>query len=319
MDTAPEVEQDEPSRPMRLAERLLDMLLVGPIRRLPVLQKVVRYVAKGVPVIPGHAYVRRAAYVQMRAAFLAHGAGSPADLARRTRIVEAFERIHQHVRGVHPPTDLLFIAHALLGLEAKGSVVECGCYEGASTAKLSILARETGRRLLVFDSFEGLPESATVEQRDVRLRDGASLEWRKGWYAGSLATVEANVGRWGDRSVTTFVKGWFQDTLTDENIGGPIALAFVDVDLASSVRDCLVGLWPRMAEGGIFFSHDVEFANALEVFADEKLWRDVLRWPMPLLLGAGYGLCDASPHVGFLLKTRRLTPEQLGPLALGGR
>jgi O-methyltransferase len=39
-----------------------------------------------------------------------------------------------------------------------GSVVECGCYVGGSTANLSLVCAATGRKLIIFDSFQGLPE-----------------------------------------------------------------------------------------------------------------------------------------------------------------
>jgi hypothetical protein len=48
---------------------------------------------------------------------------------------------------------------------------------------------------------------------------------------------------------------------------------------------------------------------------DENLWRDVLGEQMPILFGAGYGMCDASPRLGFMVKGRNLSPEYLQKLA----
>ena len=42
-------------------------------------------------------------------------------------------------------------------------------------------------------------------------------------------------------------RGWFADTLTDANLPRPVALAFPDVDIVASVRDCLTALWPRLS------------------------------------------------------------------------
>ncbi len=39
----------------------------------------------------------------------------------------------------------------------KGDVVECGCWKGGATVNLSIICAITGRKLKVYDSFEGLP------------------------------------------------------------------------------------------------------------------------------------------------------------------
>ena len=42
--------------------------------------------------------------------------------------------------------------------EVEGVVVECGCYLGGSTANLSLVCEIVGRELMVYDSFEGLPD-----------------------------------------------------------------------------------------------------------------------------------------------------------------
>src|SRR5262249_21421141 len=53
----------------------------------------------------------------------------------------------------------LVMAMKLLELppDVQGDVVECGCFKGAMTVNLSIVCQLTGRRLKVYDSFEGLP------------------------------------------------------------------------------------------------------------------------------------------------------------------
>ena len=56
------------------------------------------------------------------------------------------------------------VAMALKLLEAApdvpGVVVECGTWKGASAANLSLICRIVGRRLKVYDSFEGFPSGA---------------------------------------------------------------------------------------------------------------------------------------------------------------
>ena len=39
-----------------------------------------------------------------------------------------------------------------------GVVVECRTWKGGSVANLSLVCKITGRKLLIFDSFEGFPE-----------------------------------------------------------------------------------------------------------------------------------------------------------------
>ena len=65
----------------------------------------------------------------------------------------------------------------------EGVIAEFGCYKGLSTVALSIAARYSKRRLLVFDSFEGLPEPKN-EMRHIA--DGTKVVYRKGDCVGSL-------------------------------------------------------------------------------------------------------------------------------------
>jgi O-methyltransferase len=300
----------------RGVERAIDFTVVLPVRHVRALQKVVRYVAQEVPVSPSFAQARRGRYLQLRAAFIENGARSRHGRPLRIRLVEAFEKIDREVPTFTSPTDGLFLAEAVLSLEAEGTLVECGCFQGASTAKLSLLADVVGRQLLVFDSFAGLPQAAGDESRDHDLRQAQTPSWPSGAYAGGLDAVKANVERLGALSVCRFHPGWFADTLTGANLPHAVALAFADVDLVSSVRDCLTALWPRLSEGGVFFSHDVTFLKVLRLFSDTVFWRDVLGTSPPIVFGAGFGICDDSPHLGFCVKARDLDPDYVSRLLL---
>ena len=58
--------------------------------------------------------------------------------------------------------------------EVEGVVVECGCFMGGSTANLSLACEITGRRLIVYDSFEGLPPPRGNDRFARAARDRAS-------------------------------------------------------------------------------------------------------------------------------------------------
>ena len=294
-----------------LAEKLIDLAVVRPVRRSTMLQKLVRHVANAVPVLPHSNYAGRTRYVQMKELFIRNGDGSPFGRGVRSQLVERFEWIHRNIRTASTATDALVMAEALLSLECEGDVVECGCFNGGSTAKLSVLAKLVGRKLHVFDSFEGLPEPNEGQAQELNARLGEEVEWAQGQYAAPLERVQANVERYGDVSVCTFHKGWFSETLNASRLPGRIALAFTDVDLVSSARDCLVGIWPRLSVGGIYFSHDMAFVGVLQVFADKHLWRDLFREPVPIFFGAGFGLCDASPKLGYMVKGSDLSADYL--------
>jgi O-methyltransferase len=300
----------------RIAEGVIDVTLVTPVRHVRALQKVVRYVAQESPIHLSFAHARHARYLQLRAAFIENGTRSRYDRALRTRLVESFERIDRGIRTLTSPTDGLFLGEAVLSLDGEGDLVECGCFQGGSTAKLSLLAEVVGRRLLVFDSFAGLPRASADESTDYDLRQAQAPRWESRGYAGGLDVVKANVECFGALSVCRFHAGWFADTLTGANLPRPVVLAFTDVDIVASVRDCLTALWPRLSEGGVFFSHDVSFLKVLRLFSDPVFWREVLGTSPPIVFGAGFGICDDSPHLGFCVKSRDFDPSYLSRLLL---
>lgn len=287
----------------------LDLFVVRPSRRWNFIQPVIAYIKEN---------ASPSTYDVLKTAFIRNGTESAFNRRTREEIVRRFERIDQDLPVMTSPTDALFLAEALLSLRCGGEIVECGCYAGGSTAKLSIVAALTGRSLHIFDSFEGLPAVDPFYVHDRHARHGLewSGKWTKGKYSASLDTVRANVVAYGEPAVCRFFKGWFAETLTGPTLPPRIAFAFTDVDLAPSARACLLAIWPRMAEGAIYFSHDIAFIKVLQALTDDHLWREILREPQPIIFGAGYGLCDASPHLGFLVKGTGLSAEDIKGLTL---
>ena len=260
----------------------------------------------------------RDTYGNLKQKFVSLGRNSRFDTATRLEIVRRFERIDHEIPMGSSPTDGLFLAEMLLSIDAEGAVVECGCYYGGSSSKLSIIARLLGRELVICDSFEGLPVAESRYLRDLHCR--RSTEWVSDWtasrYAASLDDVRENIGKFGELSVCRFVKGWFSETLTDENLPKRVALAFADVDLANSARDCMVAIWPRLSEKGIYATHDTAYIKVLQELYRPELWRNTFKSIPPILFGAGYGLCDSSPHLGYMVKGEGLTAEYLKSLTI---
>jgi predicted O-methyltransferase YrrM len=271
-------------------------------------------VAKAANFIRAHTS-HKGTYPYFRERFIANAKTGRHDEAVRAGIVRRFEEIHRHVPVASTTTDGLVLAEALLSMDAPGDIVECGCFAGASSAKLSIIARILGRKLIVCDSFEGLPAGGEVPVHARRRVEDVTESWPAGDYSVGLAGVRRNIETYGEISVCSFVKGWFNQTLTDANLPSAIAAAFVDVDLHSSARDCLLGIWPRLADGGIFFSHDVAFITVLQHLLDKDLWLNELKSFPPIFFGAGFGVCDQSPHLGYMVKGN-VTAEYLKNLTL---
>lgn len=184
----------------------------------------------------------------------------------RSAILRRQRAIHRRVPCPHFPEEIEAVTNGILErAEIAGAVAEFGCFKGGSTAKLSLACAHAGKRLLVFDSFEGLPEPADwdVEHRIERPR-----RFRRGEYAGSLDEVRRNVARYGRIDVCEFVPGWFSDTLAARPEGEMFAVAFVDVDLAESTRTVLEHVWPRLVPGGAVFVHHATDAKLQDVIEE---------------------------------------------------
>lgn len=257
-------------------------------------------------------------YGYLRDCFIRLGTGHAVDGVARAEIVRRFEMIDRTVPISSTPTDGLILAQLLLATIGEGDVVECGCYAGGSSAKLSIVAHALGKKLVVFDSFEGLPDVDEYHLKDHHARRGAGwvTDWTAGRYAARLDEVKHNVERFGEIGNCTFVKGWFSDTLPGAGLPDRVCLAFTDVDIASSARDCIENIWPRLTEGAIFVSHDAAYIKVLQALHDEDMWRNRFNSFPPIFFGAGYGVYNSSPHIGYFVKGKALAPEYLKRLTL---
>jgi len=160
--------------------------------------------------------------------------------------------------------------------------VEAGCFKGGSTAKFSSVAKSLNRKLVVFDSFEGIPENDEEHKKSIF---GYSIKnwFHKGSFSGDLDEVKHNVATYGDISACSFVKGWFDNTLPDLDID--IAGAYIDVDLASSTRTCIKYFYPRLLPGGFLVSQDGDFPLVIEVFNDDNFWANEVGCKKPKIHG----------------------------------
>jgi O-methyltransferase len=170
----------------------------------------------------------------------------------------------------------------------KGDVVECGTWKGGTAASLSLACQIVGRRLVVCDSFEGLPTA------DIRDREAAG--YRPGDYCGTLNEVRSNIAKFGDIGVCEFVQGWFRDTLPGLN--RRIVLAFVDVDYEASLNTCILNLWPHLDEAGYIFIDEFVGTDYCALFYSERYWREHFNRNPPGLIGAGSGLALGEYYLG---------------------
>lgn len=172
--------------------------------------------------------------------------------------------------------------------EVEGCVVECGTWKGGSATNLSLVCRHVRRKLVIFDSFQGLPEG--------RAGDREASHYQAGDYRGTLDEVKGNIARHGAIEVCEFVQGWFDQTLP--SFDRPVVLAFVDVDLEASLHTCVKYLWPRLTSDGYFFTDEAVGTDYVALFYSERWWRREFDRTPPGLIGAGAGLPLGDYYLG---------------------
>jgi len=172
--------------------------------------------------------------------------------------------------------------------ELKGDIVECGTWKGATAANLSLVCKIVGRKLKIFDSFEGLPEG----KPDDRQAKG----YKKGDFLGTLEEVKQNIKKFGSIESCEFIKGWFSDTLPE--LSSPVLLAYLDVDLEDSLDTCVKNIWPNLVDDGFIFIDEGMELDYSALFFSEKWWKKNFNRTPPGLIGAGTGLSFGHYYIG---------------------
>lgn len=210
------------------------------------------------------------------------------------------------------PTGTAWIYHLILVTEIlklppvcelPGDIIECGCWKGASTASLSLACHMVGRRLIVCDSFAGLPDSEAELVRNYP-HIGVYGHYQKGMYEGKLEEVRGNIGRYGKLPVCDFKVGLFGETLA--SIDRSIVFAFFDVDLTSSMRDCIEFIWPLLVDGGLIYTDDSCDMEVVRVWFDDAWWIETLGERAPGYVGSGCGL-PISPSFSSLGYAKKIS------------
>ncbi|MBR3169040.1 class I SAM-dependent methyltransferase [Candidatus Saccharibacteria bacterium] len=133
-------------------------------------------------------------------------------------------------------------------LKVEGDFVELGCYKGDTSLILADLLKNSGKRLWIYDSFEGLPEKKKEDESILG----------KDFVVGELMVTKREVKERFLRAglkVPIIKKGWFAD-FSSNDLPERIAFAFLDGDFYDSIRDGLRLIQGKMSKGGILIIHD---------------------------------------------------------------
>lgn len=139
----------------------------------------------------------------------------------------------------------------VLSREVPGDVTEFGCYVGTTSVFLAGRLKATGRKLYLYDSFEGLPPKTGEDESP------AGMQFKTGELLATKKQLIKNLKQ-ANVPMPVIKKGWFS-ALTEADVPERIAFAFLDGDYYHSVRDPLRLIWPRLAPGAIIVVDD--YAN----------------------------------------------------------
>lgn len=204
--------------------------------------------------------------------------------------------------------DSLLMAIYILNIspKIKGDLVECGAWKGASSARLSLLAKLVKRKLIVADSFEGLPADQKVVHQYPHL--GVFGFYKKGMYKTELDEVKENISKYGEIKSCDFLVGFYQNSL--KKIKKSIVFVFLDVDLASSTKDCLKYLWPKLIDGGFVFTDDSCDMAVVKVWFDQSFWKISLKQSPPGYVGSGCGLPTVAGYSALGYARKVIDPKK---------
>lgn len=225
------------------------------------------------------------------AVFVSSGSGKSFGISklRKLQIALRIRRNCQHPGCASMFFENLVLADAIFAIpnELSGCVAEFGSYKGISSANLSIACKVAKRKLLIFDSFRGLPD---IQEEVKNITNGKVVSYKVGGYVGEIEEVKRNIHRLGNVDVCEFVPGYFSQTLPHRPVEEKYVMIFEDADLPSSVRDVLENTWHKLQPSCKFFSHEARDREVVKLFFDDFYWQQKFGEKAPGLVGSGTGI-----------------------------
>lgn len=148
-----------------------------------------------------------------------------------------------------------------------GDMIETGVWRGGATIFMKAYNKmyNLDRRVFVCDSFEGLPVPNLEKYPD----DLGDSHHTVDYLRVSLDSVKENFRLYNLlEDDVIFIKGWFSDTLpNNENIGDISILRF-DGDMYGSTIDVLENLYDKVVDGGMIIIDDYCLPNCAKAVTD---------------------------------------------------
>jgi O-methyltransferase len=158
--------------------------------------------------------------------------------------------------GIRRLDNIRQLINTIVDDEIEGDVLEAGVWRGGASIfiKANLMVRNSGKRLFVCDSFEGLP-------RPKLIFDYGDTHHKIKYLKVSQELVENNFMRFGllDERVI-FVKGWFEDTMPHMR-SNKFSLIRLDGDMYQSTLDVLNNIYDSVTPGGFIIIDDYALKN----------------------------------------------------------
>lgn len=160
------------------------------------------------------------------------------------------EKINSYsMSGIYVLNKLYNLGRYVVEQNIPGDFVECGVCNGGSAAAIALGLGRSGKKIWLYDSFQGLPEI----REEV---DGVFASNYVGKCIGSENNVKAALNIAGCNNHNYIIKkGWFKDTFKDP-LPDKVALLHIDADWYASVKLSLETFYERVAEGGVIVLDD---------------------------------------------------------------
>ena len=183
------------------------------------------------------------------------------------QLLDRFTHQSHNNRGDLPRFYALLLNVArVLKEDISGDFAEVGVYKGNTASILAQAARESGRRLFLFDTFSGFDAADLGNAASNAFTDT------------SLEAVKSFVGTDG----VEYVVGRFPDSLPQAGVSERFAIVHLDCDLYQPTAAGLAYFYPRLSAGGLLILHDYSSGRwpgctqAIDEFLKDKPERPVL-------------------------------------------
>ncbi len=179
-----------------------------------------------------------------------------------------------------------------------GDFVECGVCNGGSAAAFAIAFKQTQKKIWLYDSFEGLPQSGE--------KDGVEASKHTGQCVGSISKVQECMMLAGLHPEDYIIrKGWFKDSFM-QPLPEKISILHIDADWYQSVSLCLETFYDRVEEGGAIVLDDFgHWEGCREAFYEFTQKRNI----KPLLERSGH-------TVAYWFKNRKNNRNFMGQIEI---